>query len=152
MRKIVVAILFGLISCFAIQGPANSQEYNVIEASVVTVTDLNPFVENPNLNFYADFFSGDTIPATTMQSCLNDDCGLNVGALIIMGMDSDCVEGTPADAGENTYCRYLAYCVEADTPINVFGSELAPASFYLDREVWDAAKQAAANAVANPSE
>ena len=129
MRKIVVALLFGLVASFAVQGPANAQEYNVISESVVTVTDLNPFVENPNLNFFADPFSGDTIPGATMQSCLNDDCGLNVGALIVIGMDGDCAEGTPADEGENTYCRRLAYCVEADTPINLFGSPWGEATF-----------------------
>ncbi len=49
--------------------PANAQTYNVITASVVTTTDLNPYVANPNLNFYADLFSGDTIPGTTMKTC-----------------------------------------------------------------------------------
>ena len=102
--------------------PANAQTYNVITASVVTTTDLNPYVANPNLNFYADLFSGDTIPGTTMKTCLNDDCGQNIGALIIIGADGDCKPGTPNDAGQLPYCRRLGYCVEADTPINIFGS------------------------------
>ena len=102
--------------------PASAQTYNVIDASVVTITDLNPFVANPNLNFYADLFTGETIAGTTIRSCLNDDCGQDIGALIIIGANDDCVEGTPVTEGQDPYCRKLGYCVQADTPVNIFGS------------------------------
>ncbi len=102
--------------------PAKAQTYNVTQQSVITTTDLNPFVANPNLNFYADLFSGETIAGTTIRTCLNDDCAQDIGALIIIGANDDCKEGTPVTEGQDPYCRKLGYCVQADTPINIFGS------------------------------
>ena len=76
---------------------AQAQTYNVINASVVTTTDLTPFTANPTLQNFWDFLNGVSIAGTTVLGCLNGECDMNVGALAIVGQEGDCVAGTPAD-------------------------------------------------------
>ena len=98
---------------------AQAQTYNVINASVVTTTDLTPFTANPTLQNFWDFLNGVSIAATTVLGCLNGECDMNVGALAIVGQEGDCVPGTPADEGAVPFCRALGYCVQADIPSNI---------------------------------
>ena len=92
---------------------AQAQTYNVINASVVTTTDLTPFTANPTLQNFWDFLNGVSIAGTTVLGCLNGECDMNVGALAIVGQDGDC------KTGNGTFCRVLGYCVQADIPSNI---------------------------------
>ena len=98
---------------------AQAQTYNVINASVVTTTDLTPFTANPTLQNFWDFLNGVSIAGTTVLGCLNGECDMNVGALAIVGQEGDCIAGTPADEGAVPFCRALGYCVQADIPSNI---------------------------------
>jgi hypothetical protein len=102
---------------------AQAQTYNVINASVVTTTDLTPFTANPTLQNFWDFLNGVSIAGTTVLGCLNGECDMNVGALAIVGQDGDC------KTGNGTFCRVLGYCVQADIPSNILQSPYGAFTF-----------------------
>ncbi len=102
---------------------AQAQTYNVINDMTITTTDLNPFVDGSDLNAFFDFLAGVSIAAVSIQGCLNGECGRDVGAVPILGQDADC------KTGNGTYCRALAYCVEADVNLNILGSPFGPYTF-----------------------
>ena len=93
--------------------PASAQTYNVVTASVVTTTDLNPFTGTATLQIFWDFLASVSVAGTTVKGCLNGDCGQDIGALTILGVDGDC------KTGNGTFCRALGYCVQADISANI---------------------------------
>ena len=108
---------------------AQAQTYNVINASVVTTSDLTPFTANPTLQNFWDFMNGQSIAGTGVIGCLNGDCDQIIGALAIVGQEGDCVAGTPADEGQVPYCRALGYCVQADIASNILQSPYGAFTF-----------------------
>ena len=132
-RKLVSTFLAVLLTATPLvlltSSPASAQTYNVINASVVTTTDLTPFTENPTLQNFWDFMAGQSIAGTTVLGCLNGECDMNVGALAIVGQEGDCVAGTPADEGQVPFCRALGYCVQADIASNILQSPYGAFTF-----------------------
>ena len=132
-RKLVSTFLAVLLTATPLvlltSSPASGQTYNVINASVVTTTDLTPFTANPTLQNFWDFMAGQSIAGTTVLGCLNGECDMNVGALAIVGQEGDCVAGTPADEGQVPFCRALGYCVQADIASNILQSPYGAFTF-----------------------
>jgi len=121
MQKVVATFVAVLLTAAPLavltSSPASAQTYNVVTASVITVTDLNFFTENPDLSFVVNPTDGTTLAGTMIMGCLNGDCGdgengRGFGALHVIGIDGSCVDGTPGP-----WCRALGYCVEAAVPL-----------------------------------
>ena len=126
-RKLVSTFLAVLLTATPLvlltSSPASGQTYNVINASVVTTSDLTPFTANPTLQNFWDFMNGQSIAGTTVLGCLNGECDMNVGALAIVGQDGDC------KTGNGTFCRAIGYCVQADIASNILQSPYGAFTF-----------------------
>ncbi|MFL2697100.1 MAG: hypothetical protein ACJ0F6_01460 [Acidimicrobiales bacterium] len=132
-KKLVATLVAVLLTATPLalltSSPASAQTYNVVTASVITVTDLNFFTENPDLAFVVNPTDATTLAGTMIMGCLNGDCGdgetgRGFGALHLIGQNAACEEGTPGP-----WCRALGYCVEAAVPVNLTNNPFGAFTF-----------------------